>query len=421
MHALPLELARGECFRVRTQGDLWRRAGLQIQSPLHSLIEGATAQFLRAACARDGAEQQGESAARAIHELFYAGELLADCYNRQAIEFRKQNERQLATLLGASIPPRSMQSILSSRDAANLYRQSFNTIGIPLGWNEVQNPQGRVQFDLFDAMVDWGLAEGMRLIAGPLFNFQKAFVPEWIYLYEEDFQSLVSSVESFVERAVNRYAGKIHLWHAIAGLNTIGPIKLDEEQVMRLAVAVIHTIRRNDPRTPVLISIDQPWGEYLGGQKDGISPLHFADALIRSNLGISGIGLELRMNYEGGGSLPRGLLEFSQQIDRWGTLGLPLLVQFSLPAAVGPDPGAIWKCPVIPLAGPPSSMAQAQAQQAIRWIEMMLAKGVVHGVLWEGWDDRDPHGLPHSGLIDGAGMPRPLLGELARLRSNLLS
>ncbi len=420
-HLLPLELARGECFRVRTQADLWKRAGLQLDTEQNAQIDRSTEQFIRAACLRSSPSQVSQVATEATFDLFSAGEMLTDCYNRQVLAFRKQNERQLGTLLGASIPAASIDSLLKGDGTGSLYSTAFNTVGLPVGWGEVSSASGKIDFEPFDAIVDWAQRQSMRIVGGPLLNFQSKLVPEWIYLLEGDFQSLIESVESFVDRTVRRYVGRVHLWHATAGLNTAGPIALDEEQVMRLAVAVIHTIRRIDPKTPVLISVDQPWGEYLGHEPEGISPIHFADALIRSNLGVSGIGLELRMNYEGVGSLPRSLLDFSQQLDRWATLGLPLLAQLSIPSAATPDPMAMRDAQVIPLGPQGVSNEMMQSRMAIRWLQTMLAKGVVHGVMWEGWDDRYPHYLPNSGLIDGTGRPRPLLESLRKLRQELLA
>jgi hypothetical protein len=327
----------------------------------------------------------------------------------------------LGTLIGASAGPAAMTQVLSSGPHAKLYQDAFNSVGIALSWGAVETGAGKIDFAPYDAMFDWASSAGLRVVAGPLLDFQHKLMPNWMYLYEDDFEALVESVESYVERVVYRYVGRVNLWHATAGLNTPGPIGLDEEKVMRLAVAVIHTIRRADPRTPVLISVDQPWGEYIGGERDGISPLHFADALIRSNLGVAGIGLELRMNYANGGSLPRTLLDFGQQIDRWAGLGLPLLVQLAIPAASGPDPQAIRSCDVIPLGSQGKTTAELQARMAMRWLQTMLAKGVVHGVLWEGWDDRYPHIMPHAGLIDASGNPRPLLELITRLRRELLT
>lgn len=419
-YLLPLELARGECFRLRTQADLWRRSGLQPSESLWKQLQSATDAFLQAATTRGSIDTIGRAANAAISQLHRTSGAWANCYNQQAIEYRKQSEGQLGTLLGATVGAAASANLVGGGPLQQPFLDAFNTIGIPVGWGAVETDAGKMNFAPFDEMFEWATASGLRIVAGPLLDFQPRLLPQWAYLVEDDFDTLVDAVERYVERTVLRYNGRVTLWHAIAGLNTPGPMTLDEEQVMRLAVAVIHTIRRVDRRTPVVISVDQPWGEYLGRTRDGISPLHFTDALIRSNLGIAGVGLEMRMNYVGAGSLPRTLLDLGQQIDRWSALGLPLLVQLGMPAAGGADPEAIRSCDVIPLGPDGQSDAALQCKVAIHWIRTLIAKGVVHGILWDGWDDRYPHTMPHSGLIDAAGAPRPLLEHMTALRRQLL-
>lgn len=420
LHLLPLELARGECFRLRNQTDLWRRAGLQPSERQLKQIQTAIDTFLRAACHRGSVEEIGRAANEAIYQLHIASEQLVDCYNQQAIGYRQQTEGRLGTLIGAYAGAAGSSEFIDG-PLQQRYLDSFNTLGIPISWGAVETDAGKVDFSPYDKMFDWAAASGLRTVAGPLLDFRPRMLPHWSYLVEDDFGTLIDAVERYVERAVLRYHGRVSLWHATAGLNTAGPVTLDEEQVMRLAVAVIHTIRRIDSRTPVLISVDQPWGEYLSGQREGISPLHFADALIRSNLGVAGIGLEMRMNYARTGSLPRTVLGLSQQIDRWAAFGLPLMVQLAVPAAADADPMATQVSKVIPLGTAGKTDAVLQAEIATRWIRTFIAKGVVHGILWDGWDDRFPHAMPHSGLIDASGRPRPLLGKMAELRQKLLS
>lgn len=419
-YLLPLELARGECFRLRTQADFWRRSGLQPNESLWKQLQSATDAFLRAATSRGSIEKAGRAAGEAIEQLHRTSRAWANCYNHQAIEYRKQSEGQLGTLLGATVGAAASAGLVAGGPLQQPFLDAFNTIGIPVGWGAVETDAGKVDFAPFDQMFDWATASGLRIVAGPLLDFQPRLLPQWSYLVEDDFDTLVDAVERYVERTVLRYQGRVTLWHATAGLNTPGPMTLDEEQIMRLAVAVIHTIRRVDPRTPVVISVDQPWGDYLGSTRDGISPLHFTDALIRSNLGIAGVGLEMRMNYAGAGSLPRTLLDLGQQIDRWSALGLPLLVQLAMPAASGTDAEAVRSCDIIPLGPDGQTNATLQCEIGLGWIRTLIAKGVVHGILWDGWDDRVPHTMPHAGLIDAAGAPRPLLKQMTALRRQLL-
>ena len=59
----------------------------------------------------------------------------------------------------------------------------------------------------------------------------------------------------------------------------------------------VQVVRKIDPRTPIVVSFDQPWGEYLVDQEHELAPLHYADALVRADLGISGFGLEMNAGY----------------------------------------------------------------------------------------------------------------------------
>ena len=80
---------------------------------------------------------------------------------------------------------------------------------------------------------------------------------------------------------------------------------LGEEARLQLAAKAIATVRQLDPTTPRVVSFDQPWAEYLASEQLDLGAFHFADALVRANLGLSGVGLEINVGYHPGGSLHR--------------------------------------------------------------------------------------------------------------------
>jgi hypothetical protein len=108
-------------------------------------------------------------------------------------------------------------------------------------------------------------------------------------------------------------------------------------------------------------------------------------------------------------------------IDRWATLGMPLLVQLAVPGGDGPDSAAIAPGALLtPIAGV-TDLAAEQLRIAGPMVRTLLAKHIVHGIVWDGWSDAEPHVLSHSGLIDSAGNSRPLLDYLKRLRRDFLT
>ncbi len=262
---------------------------------------------------------------------------------------------------------------------------------------------------------------GLLSIGGPLIDFRERLMPHWMYLLEDDFESFLSTAMKFVAKTVEHFRGRVQLWNCATGLNTPGPLNLQDEQVMRLGVGILETVRRVDPSTPAIVSFDQPFGEYLAKHRDGISPMHFADALVRTGLGVAGIGLDFRFNYEADSTLPRSAVDLGHMIDRWATLGMPMLVQISVPGAMGADPNAIAPSEVQGYDEQGIDAAAEQLRIAGPIIRTLLAKHIVHGIVWDGWSDAQPHVMSHSGLIDAGGVQRPLLEYLTRLRREFLA
>ena len=223
-------------------------------------------------------------------------------------------------------------------------------------------------------------------------------MPDWIYLWEGDFDNLLIVAGDYVRAVVKRYRGKVHFWNATGRLITGEALGLDEEQKLRLAGKVIETIRAVDSQAPVLVSFDQPWAEYMARREAELSPLQFAEALVRSDLGIAGIGLEFNLGTGTNNTLPRDLFEFSNHLDLWGTLGLPLLLSLRVPSDGGSfTPG--W-----------------QQYWLERYLPLIFARPTVQAIIWNQLFDTEADDFPHSGLVDSRGQAKPALAALAVLR-----
>ena len=188
------------------------------------------------------------------------------------------------------------------------------------------------------------------------------------------------------------------LWLCSGRLNTADVLGLSEEENLQLAARSVELIRSLDPETPVILSVDQPWGEYLSDRELDFPPMQFADTLIRAGVGISGLMLEMNVGYSPDGTLLRDPLEFSRRLDQWALFGLPLHVAVCVPSAVGDDPLARQRVKL-----PPENWAVKGQQVWIsRYVPLILAKPYVYGVLWNQLRDSDPHDFPHGGLFERA-------------------
>ena len=207
------------------------------------------------------------------------------------------------------------------------------------------------------------------------------------------------------------------LWQCAARINTSSLLSIPEEEHLRLAASVIDLVRRLDPHTPRAISVDQPWGEYMGQRSVDYSPLHFADALVRARLDLKAVFLEINLGCFPGASMPRSEMELSRQLDAWGVLGLPLLLSLSIPSRDGEDPLARRKAKVPPGTWSPES----QRAWVSRYVPLALAKPSVQGVFWNQLCDARPHDFPYAGLLADWPQPKPALKTLLAIRAACLA
>lgn len=398
------EIARGTVYRLKSQTFEWQRIGLRLPEEFFPLAEASLNQLLLALSHPD--EKSTERAQKAIELALTAAVQLSDTFSVQALDARKNNEGRLSTLLGVQL-----QNEASIGDYSSAIKTAFNLLAVSADFGTVESTSGSQAYDVFDSQIEWATQAEHKLCIGPLVDFRNGRLPDWMLLLDEGYDSILSAACEHVRKTVDRYKGKAHLWNCATGLNVPLQSRWTDEEVLRLAVSLIETVRRSDERSPVLITIDQPWSEYLRDDATGISPLHFADALIRADLGLSGLALEMNFDQWPGGSLPRDPLEISRLIDRWSMLGLPLMIIVSSPTDRTNLPKeyvSSW------------DMENAGSVRPESIIQLLMSKPSVHAILWNSLTDQTVAGRPKAGLWDGEGNAQPVLNGIARLRRNYL-
>jgi len=404
---LPLELARGKVGQVRNQLAEWRMAGLEVPAAVQQKCAEAVRLLGQAAVGDRACPRSVEAADQCLGVALEAADLLAVAYTEQALAVRRRQSSRPPTLLGAdlgSLPP--------DEYVGKKYLQAFNAALVPMTWKDIEAAEGAYSWDVADRQVQWCRDHGLVAYAGPLVQLDARSIPDWLHLCEGDFESLLSFALEFVEAVVRRYRGKIDAWIAAGRMNTADALSLTEEEKIKLAARCVELARSCDPDAQILISFDQPWGEYLSHKEHDFPPLHFADALLRAGLGLTGLALEINLGYWPEGTLPRDLVDFGQQIDYWSCLDVPLVVALAVPSRSDFDP--LSQRPVTPL-GEAWTPAAQQAWVS-RYVPLLLAKASVQGVFWSQLRDFQPHAFPHGGLFDLRRRPKPALQELAAIR-----
>jgi hypothetical protein len=411
---LPVELARGTINRLRNQSYLWQTVGMQLRQPFLAALKESTLEFNKAVSNQANPPLASDFAESALNYAFNALTLLGRDYTDQVLAIRRGNNSSLGTLIGARV-----ETVPEGAMGKN-YLAAFNTAMLAPCWREIEATAGQLKWELLDRQVQWCKDNGLRICMGPLLSLDARNVPDWLYLWEDDFEELEGYISAFAQAVVQRYKGRVQLWHVAARMNVRGTLDFSEDERLKMVVDALQKTRSIDSRTPTIVSFDQPWAEYIAGADQELSPLHFADTLARGELGLAGVGLEWNIGYAPGGTLPRDCLEVSRLLDRWTQLGLPICVFLTVPSSLDADPLA--KSQGRPLPNwMPGGLSPKKQQSVVEWLfPLLMAKQAVQAILWNQLRDDLPHDYPHGGLFDARRRAKPAVQSIMNLRREFI-
>lgn len=404
-YSLSVELGRGTVAELREFFWELRLAGIAVPSELEEKLRRVSDDFGELACSTENELKKSESLDRLVMACTELSAGIARFFSHEMLSLRMHGSRRMPVLfgicLGNVVPPPSWSEEL---------RQIFNTAVVPIVWREVEPIEWRHQWTLTDQQIAWARQAGLTVLAGPILSFSAEYFPPFLEAYGDDWEALTRTVEEFVRAAVSRYRGVVHGWLCGGRVNTGEVLVLSEEERVGLAATVVQTIYQVDPSTPIFLSLDQPWGEYLARRASKFPPLLLAESLMRSRLPLAGIHLELAFGYYPGTSR-RDLVQVIRYLNWWSILESPLLVTLGVPSRAEADRlGFVAGRRVQPGATP-----ESQATWARDLVEVLLSRPHVYGVFWAKLADNDSQDYSHAGLFDKAGKAKPVLQALKEI------
>ncbi len=184
------------------------------------------------------------------------------------------------------------------------------------------------------------------------------------------------------------------LWHLVHRPASADILGLTEEEQIRITARAIQVARQADPGAQLSIGIDRPWADWMGSSHFQLGPLHLCDYLLRADLGLSAVAIEIAPGFSSPGSHMRDLFEFSKLLDLYSLLNVPLCVWMAFPSPAGPDP---WPTPRFKSRlsnGQARSDENLQAAWGAKWLALAVAKPFVRTVSWLERSDAVPHLYP---------------------------
>jgi hypothetical protein len=319
--------------------------------------------------------------------------------------------------VGVTIAPDQFSPALQQTVA-----ESCDFITVPLRWMDMEPGEGKYAFGATDRWIEWAVRTAkLPVIGGPIIDFRPERVPEWLYIWENDYETLRELVYEHVRQIVTRYRRTIGMWTVVSGLHVNRNFTLAFEQIMDLTRLCLTVVRKLQPQAKVQIELDQPWGEFVTTGTRSIPPTLYAEMIGQAGLSVDQFALRVDMGQPEPGASTRDLMAFSELLDRYAKLEVPLSISALSAPAQPPEPESLG------LGGqmdPESWRGAWSPETQMRWMTEMIAiaasKPFVHSVCWnELYDSARPSQQRHTGLLDDRGHPRPALARLAEIRRAL--
>ncbi|WP_428388882.1 endo-1,4-beta-xylanase [Mucisphaera sp.] len=416
-YRLSIELARHRLMVLYTHLEEWSMFDLPEQHPVHRRAIEAREAFIQALCsAKEDPHVADTHANASLVASLDASEELALAHAELLLDRRVQTSKLPPHILGLGVPLDH-----NHESTTKLLQGVGSLVAIQSPWNALAPVEDANAWDALDRWAEWAKQAGTPLAAGPLISFETHHVPDWVYIWEHDYETLRDLIYDHVERVVTRYKDSISVWNVVSGLHVNQNFPLSFDQVMDITRTATRLVKRLQPAGRALIGIRQPFGEYYAANVRSIPPALYADLVVQAGNAFDGFSLQILMGQARPGQFCRDLMQFANLIDRFGAFGKPLQVVIGAPSSPvtsemihepssdlpADDRAGTWRRPW-------NGTVQGHWLEAVT--QIAASRPFVETVLWKETVDHPDMTLPLSGLLSETHEPKPAAARLLELK-----
>lgn len=391
---LALEMARGTVGRLVDQTENWIAAGLEIDPTMLSQIRSVKTDFQQATFSTG--QTRFDFANKAIGASIQLMGKISELFADLIFELRRNEDQPKTSLLGCQLDPESSKL---QKSLENI----FNAAVLPIPTCDQPDLKIREQLESLCGKLH---QKGITSCTEPLLQFSS--------FRKQDFQSIEDAEDEILALGARQIEQCGNEFKLICPLSEVGLHEKngwsDQEQI-HLAFELYRMIKDQQPNVPLLLGINQPFGETQTTFPLNKSPIQLADNLIRMDTPIAAFCLEFNLGYYPQGTWARDLFAFNDLLDSWAHFDFPLIVQLRIPGGV--------KQRIEAGSHDDIEMAAAFDSQAnwIRQITLLaLAKHNVAGVFYGNLIDNDSDRYFGSGLFSSQLVPKPAVDTLRTVR-----
>ena len=417
-YTLQVELARGRLMRANQKIEEWGLFDYEGTEAIFIQINQARELLIKALQADTPAEAAALGG-QSLSEAVQASEALTKLHAEVFFNRRKQGGGFPRRMFGCSVNLDGPTEVERKRLSA-----AFDFVTVPVGWRDVEPSEQTFHWKTLDAWVDVLSKHRMPIKGSALLSFSEPNVPEWLYIWQHDFNTVRDLAFEHMRRVMNRYGQYIDAWDVVSGIHANNSFTFNFEQLMELTRMAAAVAKQIAPNSLAVVDLVAPWGEYYARNQRTIPPLLYADMVVQSGVDFDAFGLQFHFGPGIDGMFVRDMFQISTLLDLLAKLGKPLHVSaVQVPSDIVPvsSPrtgeeividGGQWHEPWD---------EEIQSEWLRQFFVIALSKPFVESISWRSLADHEGQLVPHGGLLRADLSPKAAYHRLAKLRSDLIS
>ncbi len=404
-YILSVELARHRIKMFIVKSEEWQMFELSAGHPAMELWEKARQLFTQAVNSSDPVAAD-RLARQSLEAGIDATERLALAHAEILLHRRFGARRASSATLGVRVSPAQ-----DSQGLRELVGRDFDVLVMPLTWRDLEVEEGRYNWESLDRWMNWAREQGKPVVAGPLIDFSQRAVPDWMYVWQHDYDTCRDMLYDHVERVVQRYRNHVGIWNIAAGLNTNENFRFSADQMVDLVRMAALIVRQSRKGARIMVEMTQPFGEHGSEPRGSVAPFAFIERLIQEGIRMDALGVQLLFGEQRSGRMMRDLMQISNLLDRFFLIEVPLIVSaLGMPSTQVREDGGWWHDAMSP---------GLQATWAGRVFAMAMSKPYLESIFWCELFDHPGSILPGAGLVSQDGRTKPALSKIVNLRKRL--
>lgn len=416
-YILQVELLRGRLMRISQKREDWGLHDFEGTDEIAAQIDKARDKLI-AALTADTPQQAAAEADAGISIAVSASEMLSAFHAEIFLNRRKQVGGFPKRLLGCAVDV--------TREHAPLQKSilsGFEYLTIPFNWRHIEPREKEFNWAPYDRWVEWATKNRVPLRGSGFVNFNPNSVPDWLYIWEHDFDAVRDLIYEHIRRIIGRYGQYIQVWEVISGIHGENCFSFNFEQLMELTRMSTAVTKQLAPRSTTVVDIATPWGEYYARNQRTIPPMLYAEMITQSGVNFDAFGLQCYFGAGVESMYVRDIFQVSSMLDRFAAFGKPVhLTAVQVPSNTASDPTDAWSGQY-PVASGGAWHREWSEETQRAWMRRVyhiaLSKPFIEAITWRHMADGANGCIPNGGLLANDGTPKPAFSELLALRKEL--